>query len=67
MGHEMTHGFDVTGREYDKNGMLNKWWNNETVENYKNASQCIAQQYSKYQMGNESINGQLTLGTHIFD
>lgn len=62
MGHELTHGFDDSGREYDKSGMMKQWWNNQTVENFKNASKCMIQQYSQYKIEEESLNGKQTLG-----
>ena len=62
MGHELSHGFDDSGREYDKNGMLSQWWNNSTIEAYSNASNCIAEQYSEYSINGEYLNGKITLG-----
>jgi neprilysin len=67
MGHELTHGFDDDGRKYDKNGVAKKWWNNQTIDNFKKASECIVKQYSKYSINKESINGNLTLGENIAD
>lgn len=32
MGHELVHGFDNSGRDYDKYGMMHQWWNNKTIE-----------------------------------
>lgn len=67
MGHELTHGFDDSGREYDKTGMMHQWWNNKTVESFKNATECIVDQYSKFKIEGESINGRQTLGENIAD
>lgn len=47
MGHELTHGFDDQGREFDKDGNLHHWWKNKTIEQFKNRTKCIAQQYSE--------------------
>uniref|UniRef100_A0AAR5Q8X8 Endothelin-converting enzyme 1 n=1 Tax=Dendroctonus ponderosae TaxID=77166 RepID=A0AAR5Q8X8_DENPD len=67
MGHELTHGFDDQGRQYDKNGNLNHWWNNQTVANFKNRAKCVVDQYSNYSMGDSKVNGNLTLGENIAD
>ena len=67
MGHELTHGFDDSGREYDKYGMMHQWWNNKTIEDFKKASECIADQYSKYKVDEEYLNGKQTLGENIAD
>lgn len=48
MGHELTHGFDDQGREFDKDGNLHQWWKNKTIERFKIRTQCVAEQYSKY-------------------
>lgn len=47
MGHELTHGFDDQGREFDKDGNLHQWWKNKTIERFKIRTQCVAEQYSK--------------------
>ncbi|XP_018323598.2 endothelin-converting enzyme homolog isoform X2 [Agrilus planipennis] len=67
MGHELTHGFDDQGREYDKDGNLHKWWNNRTIEKFKERTQCVAQQYSRYKMNGKNLNGNNTLGENIAD
>lgn len=65
MGHELTHAFDDQGREYDLNGNLNKWWNNATIQRFKNQTECFVQQYGNYQIENRHINGRQTLGNFI--
>ncbi|RNA00791.1 endothelin-converting enzyme 1 isoform X2, partial [Brachionus plicatilis] len=68
MGHELTHGFDNSGREYDKNGIMHQWWNNKTIEDFKEASKCMVEQYSKYKIVDEDyLNGNQTLGENIAD
>lgn len=47
-GHEMTHGFDDLGRQYDKIGNKIPWWSNETIEAFNNRTKCIIDQYSNY-------------------
>lgn len=68
MGHELTHGFDNSGREYDKNGIMHQWWNNKTIEDFKKASKCMVEQYSKFKViDDDYLNGNQTLGENIAD
>ncbi|KAF7274332.1 M13 family metallopeptidase neprilysin 3 isoform X2 [Rhynchophorus ferrugineus] len=67
MGHELTHGFDDQGRQYDKNGNLNHWWNNKTVERFKERTKCVVQQYNNYKINGKNVNGNQTLGENIAD
>jgi predicted metalloendopeptidase len=48
MGHEITHGFDDDGRQFDKDGNKIPWWTDETVDAFNNQKTCIIQQYSNY-------------------
>ena len=51
LGHELTHGFDNTGRKFNKHGELKKqWWSNASLAAFKEKSQCMIDQYSKYQV-----------------
>ncbi len=47
-GHEITHGFDDDGRQYDKNGNRVPWWSNSTIKEFNERKQCIIDQYSNY-------------------
>ncbi|XP_044290417.1 endothelin-converting enzyme 2 [Varanus komodoensis] len=67
MGHELTHAFDDQGREYDKEGNLRPWWQNASLEAFKNRTECMTEQYSKYVVHGEHINGKQTLGENIAD
>ncbi|KAM6443868.1 endothelin-converting enzyme 2 isoform 2-T2 [Liasis olivaceus] len=67
MGHELTHAFDDQGREYDKEGNLRPWWQNSSLEAFKNRTECMAEQYSKYVVNEEHVNGKQTLGENIAD
>ncbi|XP_017775297.1 PREDICTED: endothelin-converting enzyme 1 isoform X2 [Nicrophorus vespilloides] len=67
VGHELTHGFDDQGREFDKDGNLHQWWNNKTIEKFKARTKCVARQYSKYQLNGKNLNGNQTLGENIAD
>ncbi|XP_006017174.1 endothelin-converting enzyme 2 [Alligator sinensis] len=67
MGHELTHAFDDQGREYDKEGNLRPWWQNSSLEAFKNRTECMTEQYSKYAVNGEHVNGKQTLGENIAD
>lgn len=67
MGHELTHAFDDQGREYDKDGNLRPWWQNSSVEEFKNRTECMVEQYNQYFVNSEHINGKQTLGENIAD
>ncbi|XP_063707260.1 endothelin-converting enzyme homolog isoform X2 [Culicoides brevitarsis] len=67
MGHEITHGFDDQGREYDKEGNLHQWWNNATISRFKKRTDCFEKQYSNYSINGRNLNGKQTLGENIAD
>ncbi|KAF5270898.1 hypothetical protein FQR65_LT17765 [Abscondita terminalis] len=69
VGHEMTHGFDDKGGEFDKDGNYVNWWSNETTLTFKRKSECIINQYQQYidPRLNINVNGLLTLGENIAD
>lgn len=48
IGHEITHGFDDQGRQFDKNGNLVDWWAPVTDAKYRQKIQCIINQYNNY-------------------
>ncbi|XP_064642955.1 neprilysin-1-like isoform X2 [Lineus longissimus] len=69
IGHEITHGFDDKGRQYDKNGNLRQWWNNETIEAFRKRAECIVDQYSQFTIEpfGLKMNGRITQGENIAD
>eukprot|EP00057_Strongylocentrotus_purpuratus_P020956 XP_011675430.1 PREDICTED: endothelin-converting enzyme 1 [Strongylocentrotus purpuratus] len=67
MGHEITHAFDDAGREYDKNGNLYQWWNNDTIQRFNRQTECMVDQYSEYDILGNKVNGRRTLGENIAD
>uniref|UniRef100_A0A803YKD7 endothelin-converting enzyme 1 n=1 Tax=Meleagris gallopavo TaxID=9103 RepID=A0A803YKD7_MELGA len=67
MGHELTHAFDDQGREYDKEGNLRPWWQNSSLEAFKNHTACMTEQYGRYTVHRENVNGRQTLGENIAD
>ncbi|XP_028320046.1 endothelin-converting enzyme 2b isoform X2 [Gouania willdenowi] len=67
MGHELTHAFDDQGREYDKDGNLRPWWQNSSVEAFRQRTECMVDQYNRYTVNGEHVNGKQTLGENIAD
>merc|ERR1711973_220752 len=48
IGHEITHGFDDRGRQYDGTGSQSPWWSEETIQNFAGEAQCFIDQYEGY-------------------
>ena len=68
IGHEMTHGFDDRGRQYDAVGNLRDWWTPESAKAYTDRSKAIVAQYAAYEpLPGLHINGELTQGENIAD
>ncbi|XP_061537331.1 endothelin-converting enzyme 2b isoform X3 [Phycodurus eques] len=67
MGHELTHAFDDQGREYDKEGNLKPWWRNSSVDAFRQKTECMVEQYDRYAVNSEHVNGKQTLGENIAD
>ncbi len=69
IGHEMTHGFDDQGRQYDSAGNLRDWWTSQDAAAYKQRAQLVSDQFDKYTVVDSSthVNGKLTLGENIAD
>ena len=68
IGHELTHGFDDEGRQYDAKGNLRDWWTPADAAAFNERAQCIADQYSRYTIVDDiRINSKLTLGEDVAD
>jgi endothelin-converting enzyme/putative endopeptidase len=68
IGHELTHGFDDSGRKFAANGNLADWWTEEDGKEFEKRAGCIADQYSGYTVaGDVHLNGKLTLGENTAD
>ncbi|XP_031621713.1 neprilysin-2-like [Contarinia nasturtii] len=69
IGHEITHGFDDQGRQFDLDGNLRVWWDEETNKKFLEKAQCIIEQYGNYTdlSTNLSLNGVNTQGENIAD
>lgn len=68
IAHEMTHGFDDQGSQYDKNGNLNSWWTATDLENFKKQTAPLIVTFNNFKMLDTlHVNGELTLGENIAD
>ena len=68
IGHEMSHGFDDQGRQFDASGRTFNWWTDETDEKFVNRSRRLIRQYNNYcPFSDACVNGLGTLGENIGD
>jgi putative endopeptidase len=68
VGHELTHGFDDEGRQFDANGNLRDWWQKKDEEEFTKLASCIDEEYSSFQpLPGVRIRGKLTLGENTAD
>jgi endothelin-converting enzyme/putative endopeptidase len=68
IGHEISHGFDDQGRQYDKDGNLKDWWSAESAKEFVRRASCVERQFSNYvTIEDVHVNGKLTLGENIGD
>ncbi len=68
IGHEMTHGFDDQGRQYDLNGNLSGWWNDADNKNFGVKADQVMQQYNAFTvLDTIHVNGKLTQGENLAD
>jgi len=68
IGHELTHGFDDQGRQYDADGNLKEWWLKNDRERFIKLSNCFVNQYGGYSpVSGAEVNGRLTLGENTAD
>lgn len=68
IGHEISHGFDDSGSQYDKDGTLRNWWTAEDMTRFKAKAKALQEQYDAYTvLDTIHVNGKLTLGENIGD
>ncbi|CAH7448401.1 Mmel1 [Phodopus roborovskii] len=70
IGHEITHGFDDNGRNFDKNGNMLDWWSNYSAQHFREQSECMIYQYNNFSWDladDQNVNGFSTLGENIAD
>lgn len=68
IGHEMTHGFDDQGRQYDADGNMRDWWQRADADKFTSRTKLVVDQYNSFPMFDSlHVNGALTLGENIAD
>ena len=68
IGHEMTHGFDDKGRQYDADGTLRDWWTKDDAANFTKRADKVKEQFAGFRvLDSLRVNGQLTLGENLAD
>jgi predicted metalloendopeptidase len=68
VGHELTHGFDDQGRQFDGNGNLADWWTAEDAKKFEEKADCTVKEYSSFAVAEDAkVNGKLTLGENTAD
>ena len=68
IGHELTHGFDDEGSQFDAKGNLKNWWTKADREKFEERTKCVSDQYSSYVVVDDvHINGKLTMGEDVAD
>ena len=68
IGHELTHGFDDEGRQFDVDGNLRDWWTPQDAKAFEQRSACFVNQYSSFTAVDDlKLNGKLTLGENTAD
>lgn len=68
IGHEMTHGFDDQGRQYDADGNLHDWWTPEDAKKFTEKADMVVKQFDGYTvLDSTHVNGHLTLGENLAD
>jgi predicted metalloendopeptidase len=68
IGHEISHGFDDQGAQYDENGNLTNWWTEDDLKKFKTLGQKLIEQFNGYEaLPGQFVNGEFTLGENIGD
>ncbi len=67
IGHELTHGFDDQGSQFDADGNLHKWWTDQDSARYFKRLSVLINQFNKYEIDSAHVNGELTIGENTAD
>ena len=67
IAHEITHAFDSTGAQFDKDGNVADWWTEKDKQTFENICNQVIDYYQTFYIGDKQINGKLTLGENIAD
>ncbi len=68
IGHELTHGFDDEGRQFDAEGNQRDWWSEQDAKEFDKRARCVVDQFSQFNAVDDvKVNGELTLGENLAD
>ena len=67
IGHEMSHGFDDQGSQFDKTGNQHNWWTAADKKNFEARTKILVDHFNKIELAGKKVNGQMTLGENIGD
>jgi endothelin-converting enzyme/putative endopeptidase len=68
IGHELTHGFDDEGSQFDAQGNLRNWWTEQDKKEFEQRTKCVSDEYSNFTAIDDlKVNGPLTLGENVAD
>ena len=68
IGHELTHGFDDEGRQFDAHGNMQNWWTPTDAKEFESRTACLVKEYSNFSVApGANVNGELTLGENTAD
>ena len=67
IGHEMSHGFDDQGSQFDKTGNQHNWWTAADKKNFESRTKILVDHFNKIELAGKKVNGQMTLGENIGD
>jgi putative endopeptidase len=67
IGHEITHGFDDEGRQFDEKGNLNPWWTDQDSVQFTQRSNKLVEEFNAFKVGDKHVRGKATLGENIAD
>jgi endothelin-converting enzyme/putative endopeptidase len=68
IGHELTHGFDDQGRQFDAKGDLTDWWTQTDAKEFEKRAGCVEKEYGNFTVDDDlKLNGKLTLGENVAD
>jgi endothelin-converting enzyme/putative endopeptidase len=68
IGHELTHGFDDEGRQFDAHGNMQDWWTPADAKEFESRTACLVKEYSSFSVApGANVNGELTLGENTAD
>lgn len=67
LGHEIVHGFDTSGVQFNDMGYLEKWMDSKSQKTFDDVGKCVSDQYGKFKVEGRFVDGEQTLGENIAD